>query len=160
MIPQEFEADVGEDSQNCHNDKSEEHLAHGQHCRFVDHLLSSTFVHKFKHFVGLYLSVTAGDGPLKLLIIKLLLAVANHGHMRLGDDDVGCCVEPELLEDLLVFLGVSDGGEEGRVRWGVDCAVALVEVDHVFELREELAACWRRYVQRRCDRAVKKTTRS
>lgn len=160
MIPQEFEADVGKDSQHCHDDESEEHFAHSQHCRFVDHILASTFVHKLKHLVGLHLSVTAGDRPLELLIVQSLLALADDGHMRLGDDDVGCSVEPELLEDLLVFLGVSDGGEESRVCWGVDCAVALVEVDHVFELREELSACWQRYVQRRCDRAVKKTTTS
>ena len=126
MIPQEFEADVGKDSQYCHNDKSEEHLAHGQHCWLVDHILSSTFVNEFKHFVGLNLSITARDGPLELLIVKLLLAVADHSHMRLGDDDVGSSVEPKLLEDLLVFLGVSDGDEEGRVCWGVDCAVALI----------------------------------
>lgn len=69
MIPQEFKADVSKDSQYCHNDESEEHLAHGQHCRLVDHILSGTFVHELKHFVGLDLSVTAGDGPLELLIV-------------------------------------------------------------------------------------------
>lgn len=46
--------------------------------------------------------------------------------MWLGDDDVGCSVEPKLLEDLLIFLGVSDCDEEGRMCWGVNCAIALV----------------------------------
>lgn len=83
MIPQEFEANVGKDSQYCHDDESEEHLAHGQHCRFVYHILSSAFVHEFKHFVGFDLSVTAGDGPLELLIVELPLDIADHSHMRL-----------------------------------------------------------------------------
>jgi hypothetical protein len=104
VVPQELEADVGEDSEERDNDEAKEHLAHGEDGGLVDYILVGALIDELEHLVGLDLAVAGGDRPLELLVVQPLLHLAHHCHVRLRHHDVRRSAEPELLEYLLVLV--------------------------------------------------------
>ena len=85
------------------------------------------------------MSIRRTNAPLELLQIYFLLNLAHDCHVWLGDDQVRCSFEAKFLIDRHDLVGEDHLHEESRILIGVNCSNIFIEVNEIFELREQLA---------------------
>lgn len=88
--------------------------------------------------MGSNVSISVADTPFELLQINFLLTLADHCHLRFGNDQVRSSLESESLIQGDCLHAVSDLGEEDRVDFSIYSSHVLIQINQILILRIQL----------------------